>query len=151
LRALETLGLSKGEDGQAAARWLRSVQNPDGGFGESVLSYYDPALKGQGKSTASQTAWGIIGLLAVAGPDDAAVQRAIGWLVAHQNENGTWEEAEFTGTGFPCVFYLKYHLYRTAFPLAALARYGNMQKGLGRFVGVQIPPDELQSCSGPRT
>ena len=151
LRALETLELSKDSDCQAAAKWLRSVQNPDGGFGESILSYYDPAVKGQGKSTASQTAWAIIGLLAVAGPDDPSVQRAVAWLLGHQNENGTWDEAEFTGTGFPCVFYLKYHLYRNAFPLYALARYANMRKGRCRFAGVQIPAEELQSCNALRT
>jgi squalene-hopene/tetraprenyl-beta-curcumene cyclase len=151
LRALETLGLSTGSDCQAAAKWLRSVQNADGGFGESILSYYDPALKGRGKSTASQTAWAIIGLLAVAGPDDPAVQRAISWLVARQNENGTWDEAEFTGTGFPCVFYLKYHLYRNAFPLYALARYDNMRKLRRKFAGVQIPAQELQNCNALRT
>jgi squalene-hopene/tetraprenyl-beta-curcumene cyclase len=151
LRALETVGLSTGSDCQAAAKWLRSVQNADGGFGESILSYYDPALKGQGKSTASQTAWAIIGLLAVVGPDDPAVQRAVAWLLAHQNENGTWDEAEFTGTGFPCVFYLKYHLYRNAFPLYALARYDNMRKLRRRFTGVQIPAEELQNCNALRT
>ena len=72
LRALETIGLSSEPDCQRAADWLRSVQNADGGFGESILSYYDPTLKGKGKSTASQTAWGLIGLLAAAGPDDPA-------------------------------------------------------------------------------
>jgi squalene-hopene/tetraprenyl-beta-curcumene cyclase len=151
LRALETLELSTGSDCQASAKWLRSVQNPDGGFGESILSYYDPAVKGKGKSTASQTAWAIIGLLAVAGPEDPSVQRAVAWLLAHQNENGTWDEAEFTGTGFPCVFYLKYHLYRNAFPLYALARYDNMRKGRRRFAGVQIPAEELQHCNALRT
>jgi squalene-hopene/tetraprenyl-beta-curcumene cyclase len=151
LRALETVGLSKDSDCQAGANWLRSVQNPDGGFGESILSYYDPAVKGKGKSTASQTAWAIIGLLAVAGPDDPSVQRAVAWLLAHQNENGTWDEAEFTGTGFPCVFYLKYHLYRNAFPLYALARYDNMRKVRRRFAGVQIPAEELQNCNALRT
>ena len=110
-----------------------------------------PSLKGKGKSTASQTAWAIIGLLAVAGPDDPAVQRAMAWLLAHQNENGTWDEAEFTGTGFPCVFYLKYHIYRNAFPLYALARYDNMRKGRRKFAGVQIPAEELQSYNGLRT
>jgi squalene-hopene/tetraprenyl-beta-curcumene cyclase len=151
LRALETIGLSKGADCQAAANWLRKVQNPDGGFGESILSYYDPALKGIGKSTASQTAWAIIGLLAVCGPYDACVERAIAWLVANQNENGTWDENEFTGTGFPCVFYLKYHIYRNAFPLYALARYDNMRQGRRKFLGVQIPAEELQNQNGLRT
>ena len=92
-----------------------------------------PSLKGKGKSTASQTAWAIIGLLAVCGPHDSCVERAIAWLVANQNENGTWDEDEFTGTGFPCVFYLKYHIYRNAFPLYALARYDNMRQGRRKF------------------
>lgn len=148
LRALETLGLSKQADGQRGADWLRSVQNADGGFGESVLSYYDPALKGRGKSTASQTAWGLIGLLATSGPDDPSVERAVAWLLEQQNLDGTWDEPEFTGTGFPCVFYLKYHLYRNSFPLYALARYDNMRKGRQNFAGMQIPAEELQHLIG---
>ena len=148
LRAFETIGLSTQPDCQRAAHWLRSVQNADGGFGESVLSYYDAEQKGQGKSTASQTAWGLIGLLAVVGPNDPAVERAVTWLVEHQNTDGTWDEDEFTGTGFPCVFYLKYHLYRNSFPLYALARYDNMRKGRQRFVAVQIPAEEIQHQNG---
>ncbi len=148
LRALETIGLSSKPDCQRAAAWLRSVQNPDGGFGESVLSYYDTAYKAKGKSSASQTAWGLIGLLAVAGPNDPAVARAVAWLVEHQNADGTWSEDEFTGTGFPCVFYLKYHLYRNSFPLYALARYENMLKGKSRFTSVQVPPEEIQHPNG---
>ena len=148
LRALETIGLSKQPDCQRAADWLRSVQNADGGFGESVLSYYDPALKGKGKSTASQTAWGLIGLLATSGPDDPCVERAVAWLLEQQNPDGTWDEAEFTGTGFPCVFYLKYHLYRNSFPLYALARYDNMRKGRRNFGGMQISAAELQHLIG---
>src|ERR1700683_364929 len=148
LRALEMIGLSKGADCQRAADWLRSVQNADGGFGESVLSYYDPALKGKGKSTASQTAWGLIGLLATSGPDDPSVERAVAWLLEQQNPDGTWDEPEFTGTGFPCVFYLKYHLYRNSFPLYALARYDNMRKGRRNFGGMQISAAELQHLIG---
>ena len=148
LRAFETIGLSTQPDCQRAAHWLRSVQNADGGFGESVLSYYDAGQKGQGKSTASQTAWGLIGLLAVVGPNDPAVERAVTWLVEHQNTDGMWDEDEFTGTGFPCVFYLKYHLYRNSFPLYALARYDNMRKGRQRFVAVQIPAEEIQHQNG---
>lgn len=107
----------------AAVDWLRSVQKPDGSFGESCDSYEDASLKGQGPSTASQTAWGAMALMAALGPDDPAVKRAIDWLVAHQGPDGNWEEEHFTGTGFPRVFYLKYHLYRLYFPLTALARY----------------------------
>lgn len=144
LRALETIGLSRQPDCLRAADWLRSVQNPDGGFGESILSYYDASLKGKGKSTASQTAWGLIGLLAAVGPHDPAVERAVQWLVEQQNEDGSWDEEEFTGTGFPCVFYLRYHLYRNSFPLYALARYDNMRKGRRRFCSVQILPEEIK-------
>jgi len=144
LRALEAAGLASLPECRCAAEWLRSVQNPDGGFGESVMSYYDPATKGKGPSTASQTAWALIGLLAVVGPDDPAATRAVEWLVSHQNDDGTWDESEFTGTGFPCVFYLKYHLYRNSFPLYALARYDNLSKGRKRFLGVQVRPEEIQ-------
>ena len=99
-------------------------------------------------STASQTAWGLIGLLAVAGPDDPAAERAVSWLVAHQSGDGSWEEQEFTGTGFPCVFYLKYHYYRNCFPLYALARYTNMREGRRKYIGVQVQPREIQRQNG---
>ena len=150
LRALETFGLSRQPDCRHAADWLRSVQNADGGFGESILSYADPSLKGQGKSTASQTAWALIGLLAVVGPEDPAVERAVAWLVEHQNLDGSWDEAEFTGTGFPCVFYLKYHYYRNSFPLYALARYDNMRKGRNKSVGTQVRAEEVSIQQGIR-
>jgi squalene-hopene/tetraprenyl-beta-curcumene cyclase len=148
LRALETLALTSQPEYQRAADWLRSVQNADGGFGESALSYLDPALKGQGPSTASQTAWGLIGLLAAAGPDDPAAERAVAWLIARQNADGTWDEDEFTGTGFPCVFYLKYHFYRISFPLYALARYDNLRKGRRKNPGIQIPAEEIEHLNG---
>ena len=106
-----------------AADWLRSVQKADGSWGESCASYDDPALKGIGESTPSQTAWAVMGMMAVVGADDADVRRGIQWLVDHQDADGAWEEIPFTGTGFPRVFYLKYHLYRHYFPLMALARY----------------------------
>lgn len=144
LRALETIGLASSSHGKKGADWLRSVQNPDGGFGESILSYYDPVLKAKGRSTASQTAWALIGLLAVSGPSDPAAERAVEWLVAHQNPDGTWDEDEFTGTGFPCVFYLKYHYYRNSFPLYALARYENLRHGRKKFAGVQVRPDDIE-------
>jgi squalene-hopene/tetraprenyl-beta-curcumene cyclase len=150
LRALETMGLSQQPDCRRAAEWLRSVQNPDGGFGETILSYSDASLKGKGKSTASQTAWALIGLLAVAGPNDPAVERAVAWLVDRQNPDGSWDEAEFTGTGFPCVFYLKYHYYRNSFPLYALARYDNMRKGSKKFSGTQVRAEEVSIQKGIR-
>ncbi len=148
LRGLETIGKSSGPDCARAADWIRSIQNMDGGFGESIHSYYDASAKGKGTSTPSQTAWAIIGLLATAGPEDPAVERAVAWLVGNQNSDGTWDEDEFTGTGFPCVFYLKYHMYRNSFPLYALARYDNMRKGRRKYAGVQIPAEEIEHPNG---
>ncbi len=146
LRAMEALGLGSSDECKRAAEWLKSVQNTDGGFGESILSYYDKSLKAKGKSTASQTAWGLIGLLAVVGADDPAVERAVDWLVSHQSDDGSWDEPEFTGTGFPQVFYLKYHLYRNSFPLYALGRYENMRNSRERYIGVQVAADQLQAA-----
>ena len=144
LRAMEALGLTSVPECARAANWLRSVQNPDGGFGESHHSYADSNWRGKGKSTASQTAWGLIGLLAVSGPDDSAVQAAVKYLVSTQNEDGTWDEEEFTGTGFPSVFYLKYHLYRNSFPLYALARYRNLRDGAVEFSGCKPGPQGIR-------
>ena len=110
-----------------AADWLRSCQKPDGSWGESCQTYENPELKGRGPSTASQTAWGAMGLLAASGVDDPAVQKAIRWLIDAQNPDGNWDEQWFTGTGFPRVFYLNYHLYRLYFPLMALARFRRIQ------------------------
>jgi squalene-hopene/tetraprenyl-beta-curcumene cyclase len=110
-----------------ALLWLESVQNDDGGFGEGLESYADRSAMGRGPSTASQTAWGVMGLLAYRPPTDGTVQRGVAWLVDRQlasgAEAGSWAEAEFTGTGFPRHFYLRYHLYRHVFPLMALGRF----------------------------
>ena len=106
--------------------WLVGCQNPDGGWGETCRSYDDPTLKGQGLSTPSQTAWALIGLIAaskVTGVASVAMRRGINYLLTTQQPDGTWSEAEFTGTGFPGHFYLKYHLYAQYFPLIALSRY----------------------------
>ena len=123
LRALAAVGATTGHAMAQGITWLRSVQHDDGGFGESCATYDNPNLIGQGDSTPSQTAWGLLGLLTAAPPDDPAVAAAAAYLVERQNEDGSWDEAPFTGTGFPKVFYLKYHLYRHYFPLYALARY----------------------------
>jgi squalene-hopene/tetraprenyl-beta-curcumene cyclase len=112
-----------------AADWLRKCQKPDGSWGETCDSYDDPSLKGTGHSTPSQTAWGAMGIMAAAGPHDPACQRAIRWLCENQSPDGAWEENFYTGTGFPRVFYLKYHLYRHYFPLTALARYRGLLGG----------------------
>jgi squalene-hopene/tetraprenyl-beta-curcumene cyclase len=150
LRALETLGLRNRAECQRAAAWLRSVQNPDGGFGEACTSYDVPELKGQGHTTASQTAWGLIGLLAAGDITEPAVKRAITYLVDQQRDNGSWSEAAFTGTGFPRVFYLKYHLYRDVFPLYALARYRNLLAGSSPLETLHFTPQEFPAQNGNR-
>ena len=106
-----------------AVDWLVTHQNPDGGWGETVASYDDESLAGEGESTPSQTAWALLGLLSADGPHSRAVERGIAWLVRQQGPDGSWTERLFTGTGFPGHFYLRYHLYRHYFPLMALGRY----------------------------
>ncbi|MER3475763.1 MAG: squalene--hopene cyclase [Leptolyngbya sp. ERB_1_2] len=111
---------------QRGVEWLVRSQNSDGGWGETCESYKNPALKGKGESTASQTAWAIIGLLAAGDGtrdyDWDAIDKGIAYLIQTQ-QNGAWNEDLFTGTGFPGHFYLKYHLYQQHFPLTALGRY----------------------------
>jgi squalene-hopene/tetraprenyl-beta-curcumene cyclase len=143
LRALETIALSGKQYCQRAVAWLRAVQNPDGGFGESIASYDAPELKGRGVSSASQTAWGLIGLLAASELDDPSIESAVGYLVERQQPDGSWAENEFTGTGFPCVFYLKYHLYRNYFPLYALARYRSLKQQAPCFCALRVRPEEF--------
>jgi squalene-hopene/tetraprenyl-beta-curcumene cyclase len=104
-----------------AADWLEARQNPDGGWGELPLSYDDPARKGEGPSTPSQTAWALLGLAACGRARGAAAGRGIAYLLARQRGDGSWRDEYWTGTGFPKVFYLRYHLYATYFPLRALA------------------------------
>jgi squalene-hopene/tetraprenyl-beta-curcumene cyclase len=117
------------------AVWLRGVQNTDGGWGETTDSYKDPLLRGKGPSTASQTAWALIGLLEavqrlpVLAPEFARpLERGVDYLVSTQRPDGNWDEPEFTGTGFPVHFYLNYHQYRLHFPLSALGRYAAWRK-----------------------
>jgi squalene-hopene/tetraprenyl-beta-curcumene cyclase len=106
-----------------AAEWIKSVQNDDGGWGELPHSYEDPTTKGIGPSTASQTAWAVLGLIAAGEIESDAVENGVEYLLEHQQTDGTWNEEHWTGTGFPCVFYLRYHLYRIYFPLLALGVY----------------------------
>jgi squalene-hopene/tetraprenyl-beta-curcumene cyclase len=107
----------------AGADWLLSHQHPSGGWGESPDSYFEPSLRGHGTPTASQTAWALMGLIAAGKQNDNAVRRGVRFLLDRQREDGTWYEPEFTGTGFPMVFYLKYHYYSVYFPLMALSLY----------------------------
>ena len=108
-----------------AMAWLVSRQNADGGWGEDLRSYDDPVgWSGRGESTASQTAWALLALLAGGGPQEQdAVERGVRWLAQTQRPDGTWDEPQFTGTGFPGDFYINYHLYRLVFPVSALGRY----------------------------
>jgi squalene-hopene/tetraprenyl-beta-curcumene cyclase len=114
-----------------AVRWLQGHQNDDGGWGENLRSYVDRAWAGRGESTASQTAWALLALLAAGERSDAveqgeqsdAVERGVRWLCDTQRPDGSWDEPQFTGTGFPRDFYLNYHLYRMVFPISALGRY----------------------------
>jgi squalene-hopene/tetraprenyl-beta-curcumene cyclase len=121
--ALIAAGVQPGKPAiRRAVAWLEEHQNPDGGWGEDMRSYDDQSLAGRGASTASQTAWALLALLA-AGGAGAAVEAGVRWLAGHQRPDGTWDEPQFTGTGFPRDFYLNYHLYRLVFPVSALGRY----------------------------
>ena len=106
-----------------AVAWLQEHQNKDGGWGETCESYKCPHLRGQGPSTASQTAWALLGLMAAGEAASSAVARGINYLVRTQNSSGRWDEPYFTGTGFPQHFMIRYHLYRDYFPLMALGNY----------------------------
>ncbi|MGQ9699477.1 MAG: squalene--hopene cyclase [Candidatus Bipolaricaulaceae bacterium] len=112
-----------------AVDWLCSRQNPDGGWGEDILSYHKKELRGHGPSTASQTAWALLALIAAGHAHSEAVQRGVHYLLSSQTPDGTWEEPYFTGTGFPTDFMICYHLYRHYFPLMALGRYRRALEG----------------------
>ncbi|RZU39205.1 squalene--hopene cyclase [Edaphobacter modestus] len=132
LRGLEAMGMWNHEPAiQQAAEWIRMVQNTDGGWGETCGTYDDPNQRGIGPSTPSQTAWAILGLLAAGDTRSDSVAKGVRWLIERQHEDGSWDElvpgrngeSYYTGTGFPRVFYLGYHLYKQYFPLLALTTY----------------------------
>ena len=113
-----------------AVAWLKASQNHDGGWGEPCDSYKDPQYGCSGPSTASQTAWAILSLMAAGEYESDSVLRGIHFLLDRQTEAGTWEEQEFTGTGFPKFFMIRYHNYRNCFPLMALGNYLRYLKGV---------------------
>jgi len=124
LPALEAVGFPMDDPRvRKAVDWLLARQNEDGGWGEDVMSYHKRELRGRGPSTASQTAWALLALIAAGEARSEAVKRGIEYLIRTQNDEGTWNEPYFTGTGFPTDFLIRYHLYRHHFPLMALGRY----------------------------
>jgi squalene-hopene/tetraprenyl-beta-curcumene cyclase len=145
LRGMRALNYNMQQPWLLKARdWLESVQHEDGGWGERCNTYDDPVFKGQGPSTASQTAWAVMGLLAFDDANRPSIQRGIDYLVENQNTDGSWTENEITGTGFPRVFYLKYDMYRNTWPLLALATFKKVfeQAEVSR-TGPGIPAAEL--------
>jgi squalene-hopene/tetraprenyl-beta-curcumene cyclase len=112
---------------QRAVNWIKSKQNLDGGWGETCASYDNPVLAGIGESTPSQTGWALLALMAVGESSSPPVKRGIDYLLAQQKNDGTWDEEQFTGTGFPKYFMIRYHIYRNCFPLSALGTYRRLR------------------------
>jgi squalene-hopene/tetraprenyl-beta-curcumene cyclase len=136
LRGLRAIGEDMTQDWILRGRdWLESCQNNDGGWGETCGTYENPSTKGIGPSTASQTAWAIMGICACGDLDRPSIQRGLRYLLRSQKPDGSWDEDEITGTGFPRTFYLKYDMYRQNFPLLALATYVNHHSGVGHYPG----------------
>jgi squalene-hopene/tetraprenyl-beta-curcumene cyclase len=129
LVALEKAGHRPDQDHiRRAAAWLKSVQRPDGGWGEDCNTYFCPERAGRGDaSTSFQTAWAMLGLMAAGAVDSTEVRKGVEYLIRTQQANGLWKDEWFTAPGFPRVFYLKYHGYAKYFPLWALARYRNLR------------------------
>jgi len=136
LSALNAAGFSRdAPEMRKAVAWLAAIQNEDGGWGEDGSSYkLDYRGYEKAPSTASQTAWALLGLMAAGEVDHPAVARGIKYLAETQGADGFWTEERYTATGFPRVFYLRYHGYAKFFPLWALARYRNLKSGNARAV-----------------
>ncbi len=156
LVGLEKIGINS-EDPMVSrgAQWLVSTQKADGSWGECCSTYDDPSSVGKGESSPSQTAWAVLGLQAARSTNGAvreAIQRGIDWLVRHQDASGGWPEPQFTGTGFPRVFYLRYHYYRLYFPLMAIARHAR-ESGCParpyRHIHGYVVPSQSQGIPNP--
>ncbi len=134
---------------RAGSDWLLTYQQPNGGWGESCDSYAEPHKRGQGNTTASQTAWAVMGLMASGLHAHPAVAAGIRYLIEHQRADGGWDEPEFTGTGFPRVFYLRYHMYPIYFPLMALSCYAT---AMGNEVfGIEQAIEQAAKLSGMKS
>jgi squalene-hopene/tetraprenyl-beta-curcumene cyclase len=124
LTGLARAGVDSGDPMvQSAVRWIMKHQNADGGFGETTQSYKDESLAGHGRTTPSQTAWGLMGLIESGARDSRSARRAVHYLSASFEKNGIWQDDSVVGTGHPGIVYLQYPSYAYAFPLTALARY----------------------------
>ncbi len=138
LPALVAAGLDPDEPPiRRAVEFLETHQNDDGGWGEDIRSYDDPALRAQGASTASQTAWALLALVAAGRARSTAARRGVAWLAATQLADGNWDEPWYTGTGFPGDFYLNYQLYRLVFPLSALGRWCHALDGASAAASIR--------------
>ena len=114
---------------RTAVDWLKAQQGEDGGWGEDGSTYWEETKEVVKASTASQTSWAILGLMAAGEADSESVERGVKFLIESPRNGSTWEEPWYTAVGFPKVFYLKYHGYSVYFPLWALSRYRNLKKG----------------------
>ena len=135
LPALQHIGEDMGQPYiRRALDWIMEHQHEDGGWGEGVESYIDPSLRGKGPSTKSQTAWALLGLIAGGRAETESTKRGVDYLLRNQQEDGSWDEPEFTGTGFPRDFMINYHLYRYYWPLMALGQYRQAVRAAQRGV-----------------
>ena len=137
----------------AGANWLLTHQQASGGWGESPETYEHPNLRGQGETTASQTAWAIMGLIAAGLERHQAVTKAIRYLTATQNDDGAWDELEFTGTGFPQVYYLRYHYYPIYFPLLALSQWAlkvHPKQSGNELTSLRLKPSSKDPLPSPK-
>jgi squalene-hopene/tetraprenyl-beta-curcumene cyclase len=145
LQGLKALGFPMSHPQlQRGADWLESVQQADGGWGETCRSYDDRTLMGAGATTASQTAWAVLGLIAAGRAESDATTRGVRYLLQRQRCDGCWGEHSYTGTGFPRVFYLKYHLYSLYFPLMALSRFQAAVQGGSAAPDAQVERDSAE-------